>query len=72
MGAALRRRREGASGREPVTLCILLYPGGEGGFMSGCEAFSGGSDALENIVVVFGDAEDGGVRLWDIPGGLPG
>lgn len=71
VGAAFGAGGERAAFGDPVAVGVLAGPGVEGVNFVGAEA--GGvlaGDVLEDIVVVFGDAEDLGLGFGDVPGGV--
>lgn len=64
VGAA---RCERPAGGKPVLFGVVRDPFFETFLFVLVEADGGGGDALEDVVVGFGDAEDGGVGLGDVP-----
>jgi hypothetical protein len=51
----------------PVAVSVLRAPVVEHSDLWGVKAGAGGVDALEDVVIVLGDAEDFGLGSWDVP-----
>jgi hypothetical protein len=63
--------RERATVFYPFAFSNLVYdPSVEGLDLLVCETLAVLGDSLEDIVVVLGDAEDVGLSIRDVPGGL--
>lgn len=67
MSSACGHRSEGAVGRRPEGVGILLAPLVEVTLLLLSEAQVGFGDSLEDVVVILGDAEDLGLRPWYVP-----
>lgn len=67
MSASFGWRLERSFAREPVAFGIFEDPVGDMVVVFCAEAFVGLGDALEDVVVCFGDAEDAGAWFGDVP-----
>jgi hypothetical protein len=64
---AIRTSGERTTFLSPVTVGVLLTPVVEHLDLGGVEAGAGGVDALEDVVVVFGDAKNFGLGARNVP-----
>ena len=70
MGASFGGWLQGSFAGEPVAFCVFEDPVGDLVVVFCAEAFVGLGDALEDVVVCFGDAEDAGAWFGDVPWSL--
>lgn len=69
MGSSLGGGSEGSFWDQPVALGVLFDPVGDLAVVVCAEAFFGFGDALQDVVVRLGDAEDPWAWFWDVPAG---
>lgn len=67
IGASFGGWLQGSFAGEPVAFCVFEDPVGDLVVVFCAEAFVGLGDALEDVVVCFGDAEDAGAWFGDVP-----